>query len=138
MRSRALTRPASDKARFQFITQRPRDDGCGVFVLQMLTGRPYNQLAGMIDWGVRTNHYTTWKDLCGVLVALGWDIGELRQAGSWDDIPGVAVVHVEGDHFILYDADNGAFYDPGQSKGPDRESRLIPLSYLAVRPPESA
>ena len=100
----------------------------------MLTGKPYDQLAGMIDWGAQANHYTTWKDLCGVLVALGWDIGELRQATSWDDIRGVAVVHVEGDHFILYDADNGAFYDPGQLEGPDLDSQLIPMSYLSVRP----
>ena len=131
-----MTRPAPETPLFQFVTQRPRDDGCGVFVLQMLTGRPYDQLADMIDWGVRTNHYTTWKELRGVLVGLGWDIGELRQARSWDDISGVAVVHVEGDHFILYDADNGAFYDPGQLEGPDRDSSLIPVSYLSVCPPE--
>lgn len=131
-----MTLPASENVRFQFATQRPRDDGCGLFVLQMLTGRPYEQLAGMIDWGVRTNHYTTWKELRGVLAELEWSTGELRAAEKWDDIGGVAIVHVQGDHFILYDADNGAFYDPGQPKGPAIESSLIPMSYLPVRLPK--
>lgn len=49
--------------------QCPRDGGCGVFALQMLTGKPYDQIASMIDWGVQTNHYTTWKELRSV--ALG-------------------------------------------------------------------
>jgi len=130
-----LTQPATDKVRFEFVTQCPRDDGCGVFVLQMLTGKPYDQIASMIDWGVQTNHYTTWKELRGVLSALGWRTGGLRKAESWDDVCGVAVVHVEGDHFILYDADNGIFYDPGQPDGPNLHSRLVPMSYLPVQCP---
>ncbi|MGO7031602.1 hypothetical protein ACCS91_30730 [Rhizobium ruizarguesonis] len=132
-----MTQPAADKVRFNFVTQCPRDDGCGVFVLQMLTGKPYDQLAGMIDWGVQTNHYTTWKELRGVLTALGWQTGGLRKAESWGDVCGVAVVHVEGDHFILYDGDNGVFYDPGQPDGPDLQSGLVPMNYLPVQSPES-
>lgn len=130
-----MTQPAADKVRFEFVTQCPRDDGCGVFVLQMLTGKPYDQIASMIDWGVQTNHYTTWKELRGVLSALGWRTGGLRKAESWDDVCGVAVVHVEGDHSILYDADNGIFYDPGQPDGPNLHSRLVPMNYLAVQCP---
>jgi hypothetical protein len=53
------------RRRPKFVTQCPRDDGCGVFVLQMLTGKPYDQIASMIDWGDQTNHYTTWKELLG-------------------------------------------------------------------------
>ncbi|WP_259671959.1 hypothetical protein [Rhizobium sp. NZLR8] len=133
-----MAQPNPAKVRFQFVTQRPRDDGCGVFVLQMLTGRPYGQLAGMIDWGAQTNHYTTWKELSCVLSEMGWRIGEVRKVESWSDVIGVAVVHVEGDHFILYDADNGIFYDPGQWEGPDLDTQLVPLSYLPVHLPESA
>ncbi|WP_245456117.1 hypothetical protein [Rhizobium leguminosarum] len=132
-----MTQPAADKVRFKFVTQCPRDDGCGVFVLQMLTGKPYDQIASMIDWGVQTNHYTTWKELRDVLTELGWRTGGLRKADSWGDVRGVAVVHVEGDHFILYDADNGVFYDPGQPDGPDLHSRLVPMSYIAVQSPEN-
>lgn len=51
---------------------------------------------------------------------------------------GVAVVHVEGDHFILYDADDGIFYDPGQWEGPDLETQLVPLSCLCVHLPKTA
>ncbi|MGO8506848.1 hypothetical protein AB9F35_36970, partial [Rhizobium leguminosarum] len=50
---------------------------------QMLTGKPYDQLAGIIDWGVQTNHYTTWKELRCVLTELGWQTGGLRKAESW-------------------------------------------------------
>lgn len=130
-----MKRPAPDKVRFQFVTQRPRDDGCGVFVLQMLTGKTYEQIAAMIDWGVQKNHYTTWKELAGVLTELGWSIGEPHKVNNWSDVSGLAVVHVEVDHFMLYD--NGIFYDPGQWEGPDLDSDSIPISYLPVRPPES-
>jgi hypothetical protein len=132
-----MTQAAQKKVRFEFVTQRPRDDGCGVFVLQMLTGKAYGEIASMIDWGSQSHHYTTWKELRGVQGALGWSIDELRSATSWDDIRGVAVVYVEGDHFILYDAENAIFYDPGQSDGPAIDSQLIPMSFLTVRPPET-
>lgn len=61
----------------------------------------------MIDWGVRTNRTARRP------TELGWHTGGLRETKNWADVQGVAVVHVEGDHFILYDADNGIFYDPG-------------------------
>lgn len=131
-----MTQPAPDKIRFQYVSQHPRDDGCGVFVLQMLTGMAYDQIATMIDWGKQENHYTTWKELRGVLTALGWQIGEVRKADSWDDIHSLSVVHVQEDHFLLYDADNVIFYDPGQLEGPDIKSSSIPISYLPVQPPE--
>lgn len=121
--------------RFPFVTQLPRDDGCGVVVLQMLTGKSYDALAAMIGWDRGAVHYSTWKELTGVLSALGWDIGEPRPATSWGEISGVAVVHVEPDHFMLYDAGSATFYDPGQLTGPQSQSALIPMSYLSVRPP---
>ena len=89
----------------------------------------------MIDWGAQKNHYTTWKELRGVLTELGWSIGELRRVDNWSDVSGLAVVHVEEDHFVLFD--NGMVYDPGQGDGPDLSSESIPISYLPVMPPES-
>lgn len=130
-----MTPPAPKSVRFQFVTQLPRDDGCGVVVLQILTGQPYDKLAGMVDWGSQTNHYMTGSQLFGVLVKLGLNIGESRAATSWADIGGVAVVHVQGDHYILYDADNTVFYDPGLAVGPNTASSLIPMSYFSVRAP---
>src|ERR1700712_5150258 len=108
-----MAKPKANKVRFQFFTQSPSDDGCGIFVLQMLTSKPYDQIVRMIDWGSQTNHYTTWKELRGVLNELGWPTGGVCEVEKWADIRGLAVVHVRGDHFILYDADNGMFYDPG-------------------------
>ncbi|UJW87770.1 hypothetical protein IM737_11375 [Devosia sp. SL43] len=102
----------------------------------MLTGKSYDALAGMIGWAPEDVHYSTWKELTGVLSALGWDIGEPRKAAGWSDVSGLSVVHVEPDHFMLYDAENGDFYDPAQLSGPERESSLVPMSYLTVRPPE--
>ena len=104
----------------------------------MLTGKSYGEIAGMIDWGVQKNHYTTWKELRGVLSALGWQADELYSAKSWGDISGLAIVHVEGDHFILYDAEDGAFYDPGLLDGPNVNSDRIPVSYLRVQRPRNA
>ena len=75
-------------------------------MLQMLTGKPYDEIARLIDWGVQTDHYTTWKELRGALTELGWQIDELHEAVRWDDIAGLAIVHVIGDHFILYDAES--------------------------------
>ncbi|MEO5805865.1 hypothetical protein [Devosia sp.] len=132
-----MTQNAPQNMRFEFVTQRPRDDGCGIFVLQMLTGKPYDQIASMIDWGAQKNHYTTWKELQGVLSQLGWRADAIRSATRWDDIDGVAIVHVEPDHFVLYDADNSVFYDPGQPEGPELSSRHTPMSYLRVQPPQA-
>ena len=128
-------RVASGRPRFRFITQLPRDDGCGVFVLQMLTGEPYDTLAGMIDWGAQTHHHTTWKDLRGVLSRLGWHVGRPRRVQQWASIAGVALVHVAPDHFMLYDAENALFYDPSMADGPSRESGQVPISYLPIALP---
>ena len=128
---------STNKVRFQFVTQVPRDDGCGVFVLQMLTGKPYDLLARMIDWGDQTNHYTTWVELRAVLKQLGWRTSELLRSTEWAEIKGIAIVHVEGDHFVLFDADNGVFYDPGLTDGPQVTTSHTPLSHLLVNPPGS-
>lgn len=81
------------QARFPFHSQLPRDDGCGVRVLQMLTGMTYDQVAAMVDWGDRSVHYTRWDDVCRVLRSLGWPIGAPIRTSEWSDIQGVAVVH---------------------------------------------
>lgn len=77
-----MTLPAASRIRFDFVTQHSRDDGCGVFVLQMLTGKAFDSIAGMIDWGALQNHYTTWKELRGVLSQLGWPTGAARWVGA--------------------------------------------------------
>ncbi|MGO4134735.1 hypothetical protein ACEQ6A_09260 [Rhizobium brockwellii] len=120
--------------RFPFYTQRPRDDGCGVFVLQMLTGMSYDEVAAMIDWGDESAHYTTWNDLCGVLAEIGLSVEAPIKTSRWSDIQGVAIVHVQGDHFMLYDAENGLFYDPAEMEGPRVASDRVPTSYLTVDP----
>jgi hypothetical protein len=53
---------------------------------------------------------------------------------DWGDIQGVAIVHVQGDHFMLYDAENGLFYDPAEMEGPGVASDRVPTSYLTVYP----
>ncbi|WP_157628355.1 hypothetical protein [Rhizobium leguminosarum] len=120
--------------RFLFHTQRPRDDGCGVLVLQMLTGMSYDEVAAMIDWGDKSAHYTTWNDLCGVLAEIGVPIEAPIKTSRWSDIQGVAIVHVQRDHFMLYDAENGLFYDPAEMEGPGVASDRVPTSYLTVVP----
>ncbi len=127
-----MSQPRPDQVRFAFHTQLPRDDGCGIRVLQMLTGIPYDRLAAMVDWGDRSVHYMRWEDVRSVLTRLGWPIGAAAEAHDWREIQGVAIVHVEGDHFILYDADNGLFYDPGVLNGPDVATQHVPISHLPV------
>ncbi|MDP9762480.1 MULTISPECIES: hypothetical protein [Agrobacterium] len=78
----------SQPNRFAFHTQCPRDDGCGVFVLQMLTGMSYDDVAAMIDWGDKSAHYTSWNDLCGVLAEIGWSIEVPIKTSRWSDIQG--------------------------------------------------
>lgn len=118
--------------RFSFLSQRPRDDGCGVVVLQMLTSMAYDDVARRVPWGDRTVHYMTWVDICTVLQSLGWAIEKPIEVVGWSEIEGVAIVHVEPDHFILYDADEGLFYDPAAAEGPADIVDLTPLSYLKV------
>ncbi len=122
------------QVRFPFHSQLPRDDGCGVRVLQMLTGMTYDQVAAMVDWGDRSVHYTRWDDVCRVLRSLGWSIGTPIRTSDWSDIQGVAVVHVDGDHFLLYDSVNRLFYDPGEPEGPAVVTSHTPTSYLTVQP----
>ncbi|WP_245503048.1 hypothetical protein [Rhizobium leguminosarum] len=125
----------SQPNRFPFHTQCPRDDGCGVFVLQTLTGMSYDDVAAMIDWGDKSAHYTTWNDLCGVLAEIGLSVETPIKTSRWSDIQGVAIVHVQGDHFMLYDAENGLFYDPAEMEGPRVASARVPTSYLTVYGP---
>ncbi len=56
------------------------------------------------------------------------------QNQSMERYPGVAIVHVQGDHFMLYDAENGLFYDPAEMEGPGVASDRVPTSYLTVYP----
>lgn len=121
--------------RFSHQTQVPRDDGCGVVVLQMLTGLGYEDVASRIQWGDRAVHYTTWTDLSAVLRGLGVSIGEPISASAWNAVQGVAIVHVEPDHFTLYDANQGLFYDPTDQHGPTTTTDLVPRSYLPVPMP---
>jgi hypothetical protein len=127
--------PMATSPDLQFITQRPRDDGCGVVVLSMLTGKPYDAVAALIDWKGQPHHHTTWKELRGVLSELGWQLGDINAAAGWDDIHGLAIVHVMDDHFMLYDEGSGLFYDPWEYKGPQHESHRMPLSFVTVTPP---
>jgi hypothetical protein len=101
----------------------------------MLTGMSYDEVAAMIDWGDKSAHYTTWNDLCGVLAEIGVPIEAPIKTSRWSDIQGVAIVHVQRDHFMLYDAENGLFYDPAEMEGPGVASDRVPTSYLTVYPP---
>ena len=120
----------------QFFTQRPREDGCGVVTLQMLTGRPYDELAALFDWTGKAVRQTTWSELRSVLAGLGWQLGEITAVASWDEIGDLAIVHVMDDHFMLYDGRGGIFYDPWEWEGPQQTSNRVPLSFVAVAPPK--
>lgn len=121
----------------QFITQRPREDGCGVVTLQMLTGRPYEEIADLFDWTGKTQHQTNWSELRPVLAGLDWQLGEITAAAGWDDIRSLAIVHVMDDHFMLYDGCSGVFYDPWEWEGPQQMSNRVPLSFVTVAPPKT-
>ncbi len=118
--------------RFSFLSQRPRDDGCGIVVLQMLTNMTYDDIAHRVSWGDRTVHYMTWVDICAVLRGLGWAIEKPIAIDGWAEIEGIAIVHVKPDHFILYDADEGLFYDPAAEQGPVGFVDLTPMTYLKL------
>lgn len=132
-----MTRPSPDTIRLTFHTQRPREDGCGVFVLQMLTGKDFDALAGMIDWGEEAVYHTKWSDLTKVLTSLGWTQHGPYAINTWDDVEGLAIAHVYDDHFMIYDADQSVFYDPWEWTGPSTQSTRLPLSYLRVEPPRT-
>ena len=129
-----MTETATPK--LEFATQRPREDGCGVVTLQMLTGKPYDDIAAMFDWTGKAHHQTTWSDLRPVLTALGWHVSEVVAASSWDGIKTLAIVHVMDDHFMLYDGQSGLFYDPWEWEGPQHTSDRVPLSFATVTPPK--
>lgn len=135
LKEQHMALPLPSKIRFEFLTQLPRDDGCGLVVAQMLTGRPYNEIAGLVEWGTQTDHYMSWDTVRDLLGKLDVILGESRPAKSWPEIRSLAFVHVEPDHYILYDADNGVFYDPGLPVGPDTQTSLVPIAYYPVRPP---
>jgi len=123
--------------RFDFATQRPRDDGCGGFVLQMLTGVPYDEIARRLGWTGDSVHHSSWVEMRKVLTGLDWQFDEPVLAKSWDDVQGLAIVHVREDHFMLYDGENGLFYDPAELSGPQQSSEQVPIAFMAVRPPQS-
>lgn len=136
-RSSQLSLPSSVAPRFPFITQRPTEDGCGAYVLQMLTGKPLSELEALIGWQPGELRRSEWPDLIRLLGAFDWDFGTVQTVASWADVDGVAIVHVAEDHFMLYDADNAMFYDPWEWEGPALSSNRVPLSCLSVRPPSA-
>jgi len=70
--------------------------------------------------------------------SLGWPIGTPIRTSDWSDIQGVAVVHVDEDHFLLYDSVSRLFYDPGEPEWPAVVTSHTPTSYLTVQPSERA
>lgn len=132
-----MSLPSPTAIRFPFLTQRPTEDGCGAYVLQMLTGTPLRDLETRIGWKAGELRRSVWPDLIRVLTDFGWEIGTPQAVTSWDAVQGVAIVHVAEDHFMLYDADNAVFYDPWEWEGPSLDSNRVPLSYLTVRPPNA-
>lgn len=118
-----------------FITQRPREDGCGGVVLQMLTELPFDEIMRRIGWGETDLRRSTWDDLLRILSEEGWEVGTPVECTSWDEVKGIAIVHVHDDHFMLYDADSGVFYDPFEFEGPQSSTKRIPMRYLSVSRP---
>ena len=118
--------------RLRFVTQLPRDDGCGVAVLQMLTGKSYNDIAQTVAWRDPAVHHMAWDLMLPALQASGFQVSELQQTDLWSDVAGVAVVHVQPDHFVIYDATTGEFYDPGKPTGPSGEPAAQPLSFVSI------
>ena len=118
--------------RINFVTQLPRDDGCGVAVLQMLTGNSYHEIARTIPWRDSAVHHMTWDLMLPALEASGFQVGEFQKTDLWSNVAGLAVVHVQPDHFIIYNANTGDFFDPGKSTGPSREPSTQPLSFVSI------
>ena len=131
-----MTQVEPQDVRFVFATQRPREDGCGGLVLQMLTGVPYDEIARRLGWTGDSVHHSSWVEMRKVLTGLDWQFDEPVLAKSWDDVQGLAIVHVREDHFMLYDGENGLFYDPGELSGPQPASARVPIAFMAVRPPQ--
>ena len=133
-----MPQPVPKSVRFDFATQRPREDGCGGYVLQMLTGVPYGEVARQLGWADDSVHHSSWVEMRTVLSQLNWAFDEPVPAQSWDEVHGLAIVHVRDDHFMLYDGENGLFYDPAEASGPQHSSARIPIAFMTVGPPQSS
>jgi hypothetical protein len=118
-----------------FITQRPREDGCGCVTLQMLTGKTYAELAPHFGWSVEDLRRTDWANLRDVLYAIGWQLSPVTPVTGWDEILDLAIVHVMEDHFMLYDGRSMTFYDPWELEGPQKVTNRVPMSFATVTPP---
>jgi hypothetical protein len=130
-----VTTIAPDKIRFPFFSQRPGEDACGAFVLQMLTGRRFDEVAALFNWAEGDLRRAEWANVIDALKALGWEIAEPRPASNWADVQTLAIVHVKPDHFMLYDGEAGVFYDPWEWQGPQAETSREPLTFLPVKKP---
>jgi hypothetical protein len=115
-----------------FITQRPREDGCGAVVLQMLTAETYDSIATRIGWREGDLRRSTWADLIRILTGLGWEVGVPIPTDSWQEITSLSIVNVKEDHFMLFDGENGLFYDPWEFEGPQQVTTRVPNAYLPV------
>lgn len=127
-----MTTPSPDHIRLPFVTQRPLEDGCGASVLQMLTGKPLAEIESHFGWKNGELRRSTWEDIIRILPLYGWQFGARQEVESWDDVRGLAVMHVHDDHFMLYDADNKVFYDPWEFEGPSLATNRRPISCLTV------
>ena len=132
-----MQQPVTGAMRFDFATQRPREDGCGGYVLQMLTGLPYDEIARRLGWTDENVHHSSWVEMRKLLSGLNWSFDEPVPAQDWDEVQGLAIVHVRDDHFLLYDGENKLFYDPAEAVGPQQASARVPIAFMAVRPPQS-
>lgn len=119
----------------QFLTQRPREDGCGAVTVQMLTGKAYDELIPLFGWQGEELRRTDWTNLRQVLTSLHWQLGDITPVSSWDEINELAIVHVRDDHFMLYDGRSRLFYDPWEWEGPQQTSSRVPMTFAKVAPP---
>lgn len=118
----------------RFLTQRPREDGCGAVTVQMLTGKADEDIAPLFGWQADELRRTDWTNLRRVLSALDWQLGDIAPVSGWDEINDLAIVHVRDDHFMLYDGQNGLFYDPWEWQGPQQTSSRVPMTFAKVTP----
>ncbi len=132
MSSCLVSLPTADRVRLPFITQRPSDGGCGLYVLQMLTGKPFDELVAMVDWRDKASFHMAWPEMTKALTDLDVTHNGPHTVNTWDKVKGLAIVHVADDHFMLYDADNQVFYDPWEWTGPSTQSNRLPFSYVRV------
>ncbi|MBF0679676.1 MAG: hypothetical protein IR164_12160 [Devosia sp.] len=127
-----MTTPRPNQIRLPFITQRPLEDGCGASVLQILTGKPLAEIESHFGWKNGELRRSNWEDIIRILPLYGWQFGARQEVESWDEVHGLAVMHVHDDHFMLYDADTKVFYDPWEFEGPSLVTNRKPISTLTV------